>query len=506
MLQKNSAHSIKVITALLLIFVSGVSAQDSTRSEAYKNNFTPKYSIRYNLTRPSYPLVAKFNLIQKANQGEPVSQHELGLRYLLGEGFEADTAKAVMWIKKAADKNFVPAKYNFGLMHLNGIGIKWNPFAAFINFEYAAEQKFPEAQFIVGLQFLDGLIVNKNYEKGIYWLRESARANYKPAIEVLKELKEKGTGLKISGTDPPDTSAITSRLSLDYLTLLPQEGPDNEDTSAFENIISADKKALRKKFGITDTTFYEKEESNISAIEAAANFGSPEALYILGRFYESGKFVKKNRITAASYYLQAYRLGNYKSATSVLEQVIENNFFEVLKPEVEKNEAEALYVIAGLAAVGLNFQITEEQLLNFLKSSADQNYIPALLELGLIYYSGELLSRDKLKAVLLWERAAEAGSREAEIRIASTEIFAEKPINLDDEIDLLKDYSRKGSVLAKTILAFCYKNGIGLEENKYRAANLFRDAASRGNETAWRSLQNMYNEIRPASDKFKMFK
>ena len=506
MLQKNSAPLIKIIIPLFLFVSIGIFAQDSTRSEAYKNNFSPKYSIRYNLTRPSYPLVAKFNLIQKANQGDPVSQHELGLRYLLGEGFEADTSNAVKWIKKAADKNFVPAKYNYGLMLLNGIGTEWDPFAAFGNFEYAAEQKFPEAQFVLGLQYLDGLVVNKNYEKGISWLRESARAKYKPAIEVLNQMKVEGAGLRVSGTNKPDTSKVSSGLSLDYLNLMPQEEQNEQDTSALENIISSDKKALRKKFGITDTTFYKAGESNISAIESAANYGSPEALYILGRLYETGKFVKKNKIRAASYYLQAYRLGNYKSATSVLEQVIENNFFPILKPAVDKGEATALYVIAGLAAVGLNFQITEEQLLNFLQSSADQNYIPALLELGLIYYSGELLDQDKVKAVSLWERAANAGSREAEIRLASTEIFSEKPFNLDDEISLLKDYSGKGSVLAKTILAFCYKNGIGVEKNKHRAANLFRDAASRGNETAWRSLQNMYDEIRPETESFKIIK
>jgi len=49
----------------------------------------------------------------------------------MGEGIPADTAQAIYWIKKAADKNLTAAKYNYGIMLINGIGVSWNPFSAF---------------------------------------------------------------------------------------------------------------------------------------------------------------------------------------------------------------------------------------------------------------------------------------------------------------------------------------------------------------------------------------
>lgn len=505
MLQKKTYHSVKYFLIFLFLSVFPLSAQDTTKSAAYKNNIPPKYNIRLNLTRPAYPLVAKFNLIQKANQGDPVSQHELGLRYLLGEGFDADTSKAVLWIGRAASKNFIPAKYNFGIMLLNGIGVRWNPFYAFRNFEYAAERKFPEAQYILGLQYLDGLVVNRNYEKGIAWIKEAARANYKPAKTTLLRLKEESYGYGAFSETEQDTINASSPFVLDYHNFSPEENYASTESSSFsDSLFAMNKKSLRQKFGITDTSFFDDESDNLKIVESAANYGSPEALYLLGGFYEAGKFVKKNKITAASYYLQAYRLGNYKSAISVLEQVLEDDFFESLKPEVDRNDPAALYVIAGLAAAGLNYQITEKQMLEFLENAALRDYIPALLELGLIYYSGELLQQDKNRALSLWKRAEDLGSREAGIRIASVEIFNQNSTFLDDEIALLKNYSGKGSALAKTVLAYCYKNGIGIEENKNEASKLFREAASHGNETAWRSLQNMYDEIRPEEEEFQI--
>src|ERR1043166_6664796 len=51
----------------------------------------------------TYELWQEFLIVKKANEGDPIAQHELGIRYISGKGFTADTAKAAYWIKKAAD-------------------------------------------------------------------------------------------------------------------------------------------------------------------------------------------------------------------------------------------------------------------------------------------------------------------------------------------------------------------------------------------------------------------
>ena len=70
----------------------------------------------------------EFMLVKKANAGDPVSQHNLGLCYLTGTNFFPDTSKAMYWIEKAARQNLLPAKYNLGILFNNGWGAPWNPF------------------------------------------------------------------------------------------------------------------------------------------------------------------------------------------------------------------------------------------------------------------------------------------------------------------------------------------------------------------------------------------
>ncbi len=79
-----------IIIIFYFLFVSASIAQDSTTSAAFKNNIPkPKYPLikpKY----PAYPLVAGYVLQQEAKKGDPFAQHELGLRYILGQGFHPD--------------------------------------------------------------------------------------------------------------------------------------------------------------------------------------------------------------------------------------------------------------------------------------------------------------------------------------------------------------------------------------------------------------------------------
>src|SRR5689334_15074054 len=86
----------------------------------------------------SYELWQEFSLVRKANDGDPVAQHELGIRYISGKGFPADTAKAAYWIGKAAAQNLPSARYNLAILENNGWGCPWAPFQAYADVLFAA--------------------------------------------------------------------------------------------------------------------------------------------------------------------------------------------------------------------------------------------------------------------------------------------------------------------------------------------------------------------------------
>jgi len=132
-------------------------AQDSTSSLAFRENRPRRPTIFYYQPDLSYQIWQQFKLIREANSGDPLAMHELGIRYLIGEGFTADTVKAAEWIGKAANKRLTAAEYNYGLLLNNGWGVDWNPFLAYDYFHDAATAGMPQAEYIFGILNLQGL-------------------------------------------------------------------------------------------------------------------------------------------------------------------------------------------------------------------------------------------------------------------------------------------------------------------------------------------------------------
>lgn len=497
----------------LLVFIASVFAQDTTRSQAFKDN-QPRRPSYFKAKYPSYSLLAGYLLVTEANRGDPFAQHELGVRYLIGQGFPNDTVKAIYWISKAADQNLPSARFNYGILLHNGIGVPWNPFEAYINFKNAANAGMPEAQFAFGLLLTDNLVANRNYGEAYKLFQKSAKAGNEQAKEVLEQMKK-------SGFVPPADSAQQQNQQTNYDETAQIINPgwdldfyDFENTGNKENveenpleILNKKSSELKKYLGLSgNQEIKTNDTSGVGILKYAADNGSPEALYTLARCYENGVLFEKNPVTAAANYLKAYRLGSYKAGENLLNMLQQDNFFERLKNFVNNNNSEAMYVFAGITALGFTNQISEQQALELFVKSAVQNHIPSIIELGLCYSSGTLVAKDIPKAIEYWNAAVNLGSKEAQLRIAFTRIAdSTSRSDINYNVEILEKAADEGSVLAQTFLGFCYEKGLGVAENKSIASRLYRQAAVRGNQTAFNSLKRMYDELRPLDDEFKIY-
>jgi len=122
---KEKICTVKIIAAVFLFFVPWLlHAQEKEKPQAVRSYKIPTTPIVLPSTL-DLQLLESFVLMQKANAGEAPAQHELGLRYLIGKGFPADTMKAAFWIQKAADQHLPLAKYNIGILLMNGRGLEW---------------------------------------------------------------------------------------------------------------------------------------------------------------------------------------------------------------------------------------------------------------------------------------------------------------------------------------------------------------------------------------------
>lgn len=500
---------------LIIIFINlSVSAQDTTKSLAFKENreYRPR-SIFYR-PDPSYKIRQQFALIHEANAGDPIAQHELGLRYLLGDGFAADTVKGADWIRQAAEKGLASASFNYAILLINGWGTEWNPFEAYKYFLAAANNRMPAAEHIIGLLNLENLIVKKDLSAAYYWFKNASSAGYEPAKNSLKDFEQRikeenllidtttaynDTQAKSNLKDDTIVNSSTGLVFIDFDAI--RDTSKSIDTNDLVNdlfftgndsLIALIKLPQLKKNNLTI------DEISFDLLNQFNQSGSPEVYTLLGRMYEIGINVKKNVVKAAEYYVRALRLDSYRSPFLLWKLIQEKNFFVNLKNEVDKKNTSAMFVFAGLFISGFDAQITAQDAVDLLIEASGKNHLPSLVELGLTYYSGKYSPVERAKALMLWDKAVRHGSSEARIRLAASEIFDLQTEKISNEIiKILKGGDLTGSVMAQVALAYCYEKGIGLKQSNSEAVKYYRYAAQRGSRFALDELIKIYNLKRP---------
>ena len=507
-----------ILLLTLLLFPASF-AQDTTESLAFKNK-RPKQTSPY-FYRPelAYQIWQKFKLTQEANAGDVLAQHELGLRYLMGEGIPADTTQAVYWIKKAAESNLTSAKYNYAILLINGIGIEWNPYNAFNYFKSAAEDGMVQAQYVVGVLHTDNLTVPRNWDIAYYWIKKSADGEYEPAQEILAELEPRVSketvdsmlnsekyGEEIKPVSDP-TENLTSSLGLVFIDFNTLSDTVVEITDSMLiadlQIIEAD--SILEELN-TDTLKSLNEIATPKRLEiilSLADNGSPEAQTILGRMYEKGIYFNKNLLDAASYYYRALR-NDSPEATHLFWKLSQNDQFSALvQDETANDNPIAKFVWYGLTSLNFDYRIVIADAINLLEESAEQFYLPAMMEAGLNNYTGSFGKFDPENGIKIWQTAAQLGSREAEIRLAASRLF-DSIVSTDKQKDFksLLNASKEGSLFAMVSVGLCYKDGVGTKQSLPNAVNYLRLAAQRGSQFAYEELERIYNSIRPNDSQF----
>ena len=136
-------------------------------------------------------------LRQRAEQGDALAQHDLGLIYRAGDGVPKDEPQAMMWFRKAADQGVAEAQYNLGLMYFNGEGVVQDFTQAVAWYRRAADQGHAAAQYNLGFMYDRGQGVPQDDVEGHKWrnlaasrvtgdkLKEYAETRDRLAIQLI---------------------------------------------------------------------------------------------------------------------------------------------------------------------------------------------------------------------------------------------------------------------------------------------------------------------------------
>ncbi len=511
-----SGCEVSLLTFLLLIsFSICARSQDRPNSPVFKDFEPPESHRIVRRSTATYKLWEIFMLNRSANAGDPLAQHELGLRYLTGEGVAPDTVRAAYWIQLASEQLVIPARFNLGILSYYGWGVTWDPFAAFSLFHYAANQNMREAQYILGQFYSDNLVVPQDYEEARVWLTKSSEAGYEPAIRMLEKLNERENENK-EETEAEDAIPAVEDTAFSPMFLDFEEDSvvTSGDSPWLKEVLEGSGNQLRYAFGRA----YETEEGvrvdsiSLETIVGSAEAGSPEALVLLGRMCERGTQIDPDTVLAAWCYLAGMKLGSVQGYHALRDLLNRPGFPPKLRSEATASRAEAMLLWAGLHAVGFDLfmddpqsRLTDAQALRFLERAAAAGSTDAMVELGLCYFSGRWVPEDHEKGLSLWRQAAAGGDLEGAVREAMITVRTEgDPSKLDDAIATLKKGIAVGSILAEVGIAYCYETGTRMKHSKGTAAGIYRRAAYRGSRDAYYALQRLHDEVRPPEPEFEI--
>jgi len=136
-------------------------------------------------------------LRQKAYEGDPESQYQLGLRYSSGTGVWQSDSTAAAWFEKAAGQGNAEAAYMLGIAYYAGRGVAQDYVQASRWFEQAAEEGHPRAQYQLAASYMNGQGVKRDQAWAARWYGKAANQGHADAQFSLGVAFARGLGLPV---------------------------------------------------------------------------------------------------------------------------------------------------------------------------------------------------------------------------------------------------------------------------------------------------------------------
>jgi AcrR family transcriptional regulator len=146
-----------------------------------------------------------------ARSGDMKAERDLGLKYLAGDGVEANENEAARWLMRAAYRGEPTAEYWLGTLYARGHGVPEDAFQANHWYEAAAQKGNRRAMHSFAVAYFQGWGVEKNYAEAARWFRSASDLGFVDSQFNLAVLYERGAGVQQSLTDAYKWYAIAAK-------------------------------------------------------------------------------------------------------------------------------------------------------------------------------------------------------------------------------------------------------------------------------------------------------
>lgn len=387
-----------------------------------------------------------------AELGHPIAQLRLGGIYLEGIGGYQDYATAFRWFTRAADQGESRAQLKLGWMHEAGLGILSDNRRAVYWYRIAAEAGNPEAQFNIGVKYDNGEGVEHNAEESVRWFLMAAEQGLPDAQYFLGQALEAGEGVEKNQQEAIDWYLLASeqghasaKRRFWSLCLSGLFKPENYEEALFAELVGRQMgnkgPYFRDSLSLCKASEADVYEEIFDAFE-----GSPESQFNLGMKYASGKDVTRDYVAAVYWYRRASAGGNagaFNNLGSIFSRhdtglFNDSEAFECFKKAAEMGSKYGMYNYANkLLSIIEGREENLEKSIGLLEKSASKNYIPAMVRLGNLFYDGEIVDLDYVKAFKWY---SEAASRQSAGGYFGLGLLYGQGLGVNKDLDLAKSY------------------------------------------------------------------
>lgn len=390
--------------------------------------------------------------LRSAESGNTVACSQLGDIFFYGEGIEKDIDKAFYYYKQAADAGRAYDQFMLHHFFFYESFDKYNDYEQGKQYlEKSAEQGYAPAQREFARHYLTGQFGFQDNKKFAYWINEAAKCGDTEAQRIL--------GAAYMHFDDENVFPVSYPNAIQWLKKAYKNGDVDATIFLAEIYSTVDEYKNARKF----TYYTEQAEQLLSQEEKAGSFLGSKYESLANLFYNFSDD-KSMQQKAFDYYCKAF-LSGWKSALY--------NFGW-------------MYFINGYS--NKLFVLSPDKVIEeIIKAEKNSESSSLAYLLGLIYFNGYKVHENKTVAEQWYLKAIAKGSLSAACKLGLYYINERKLYNKG--FSVLEKAHENGSVEAMRLLGLCYKGGIGVKKNRFKAKVLLKEAANQGDIDAAAELK-----------------
>ncbi|MBL9135468.1 MAG: SEL1-like repeat protein [Verrucomicrobiales bacterium] len=261
--------------------------------------------------------------------------------------------------------------------------------------------------------------------------------------------------------------------------------------------------ATNKKYPFGKTPF--EQQTQALKLEARAEKGGAEDLWLIGKSYLEGDGVDRNVPKAMQWLTQAANHGHTEAAVTIAQLCLEGTEVTkdprrakaLLESAAKGGSARASYLLGQLLWEGMGIPADRKQACTCYLEAANRGLPDAQVRIAQEFESGEVLPPNRAESARWFRAAADQGNRDGTFHLARCLLSGSGGAKDESEaVKLLLNGYQYGHAPSTFLLAQCFESGRGVETNFAKAAACYQSAALGEHPQAMRILGQLFKEGR----------